>query len=207
MASATAHTGDGVVKAASRRPRSPRRQVYPHFCGAKEKSLHRCRPDLQKWSLRLHFGPLVIEENIIRLNGSRAAASWLVLDAALDSDDLVVVPVTLRKGYCSAQESAIGLSSHVIARFYQRTQGNSKLRGVALLGRHIRMMIESLAKEEVLPDDEAITATNEGALLWKSQRARTWIGAGSAVDPMLKEAMARATDTNVTVCIVGRSVR
>lgn len=170
--------------------------------------------------LRGHFGALLLGEHIARAHGTRAQAYWILLDAvANDSqypDDLAAVMVKKSKVGVQDVSLPVQLSSHVVARFFQRTLGHGDLRGVALLEQHVRVAIESVAAHTLKIGDDMATATSEGALLWRTLswhriahpvrlRAMTWIAADTAVDPVLKEMMQAAGTTQVVFRVIPAS--
>jgi hypothetical protein len=166
-------------------------------------------------ALRAHFGALLLDEQIDRAYGSRAKAQWFVLDAMsrywflndalgdefLYPNDLVVGKLVYDRNGLHWKRPPLQLSPHVVARFFQRTQRHSDIRGIALLKRHINTAWEKLVNNETMkPGDEKATTTAEGAMMWRAipsrlnpylLRAMTWISAETAVDPVLKTSMAR----------------
>jgi len=190
-----------------------------------DKRSHKVFSSLRDWMtveqisrlLRNHFGGLVLRDNVIRAHGSRAQAYWLLLDTvdARDSEfvnDLTVLRVGKWKGRIVIGRIPVQVSSHVVARFFQRTLGHSDLQGIALLARHIERGIHLTSDNVVSVGDGVITATPEGALMWRAiprhvtegvrLRATTWIAAETAVDPELLKAMQRSDASTISVALV-----
>jgi hypothetical protein len=144
--------------------------------------------------LHRHFGELVLVEEITRATGSRASASWVVLDASENGDDLQPLRVALayRNGFGSLNVSAYPLliSSHCAARILQRTTNTSDLKTSG------PMLLHHLAQAHQLVEAGGLTTTSVaqtssplGLILWSPRRgaggallliARTWISAAMA---------------------------
>jgi hypothetical protein len=125
--------------------------------------------------LRHHFGELVLVEQIERAVGSRASATWLVLDADRDGEGLVPLRVVLRyaRGYGGLRvgEYRLRLTAHMIARILQRTIGTADVRAVGpMVLHHLAQAHELVEAGSLHRGDQVRTASPDGALLWEVRR-------------------------------------
>jgi len=163
-------------------------------------------------AIHKHYGDLLLHESIKRLNGSRQHATWWVLDADEDTDDLVVAMILLRMEgdyrTWDAQRMGVSMSHHCVARVLQRTVGHDSVRAAGeMLAKHVTVAGNGLVTDMKV-GDRYVTASKEGVLLWGAQpgatapcviRAHTWIARHTAVDPALISLCAAAEQRGRTI--------
>jgi len=152
------------------------------------KRLERMTPKQGAVAVAVHFGPLVLLEQVTRVIGSRPKGRWLVLDAALDGHDLVLLRIEMDKYGWSVTEGHMRLSSHCVARLAQRTLGTADIRAAASVLR-LHCAAALINGRDVIDGGTLFTCTADGALIWRRQApdlyAATWLAADSMADPTL----------------------
>jgi hypothetical protein len=142
--------------------------------------------------LRRHYGPLLLSEHI-----SGADGGWVALDS-LD-DELIPVRIARRqvgaRGVYSLAEFRLRISRHAVARVLQRTVHDPDVKLVGRVLAHHVAQASARLDDELRPGDQVTTTSPDGALVWMADsmptlvlRARTWLGAETAIDPEIRAA-------------------
>lgn len=160
-----------------------------------------------------YYGARLLAETITRACGSRARASWVVLDFAAGAENKSATVVNLifdaRNGWDFC-ESPLSFAGHALARVTQRTLGAVDLERFAqLVPVHAGAAAMVLAEERIAIGDTIRTVADSGAFIWSAVPgylapvalvALTWVTPDIAVEPCLLEAFAIVRGTpNVTV--------
>lgn len=136
--------------------------------------------------LRHRYGALLLDENIVRATGSRARASWVVLD--VDEDELL--PLRIQRWTQGnfvrlvADALPIRIRRHALARLFQRTAGVGDVRVVAtILAPHITQACAAIVAG-VVAGQRIATESAVGRMVWQAiaqsdgdliLRAMTWL--------------------------------
>ncbi len=166
-------------------------------------------------AIRPHYGDRLLQEDIRRAKGSRARATWYVLEFEVGEKRAGVRRWMLDARYGIWPGGYhLYFDWHALARQVQRTVGSADTRAVArLIARHLR------SAEVLYPNlrqigDEGRTVCRDGAFIWvveahcpdcdaRATVAKTWISRDLAVEPGLREVFAQIGDGDDTCyCVV-----
>ena len=125
--------------------------------------------------LRQHYGALLLIEEIGRAGGSRAHATWIVLDGGPAGEDLVPSAhhASICRGYgeLTVSNFSLRLTAHAVARILQRTLHHAEIRSAGpMLLHHVAQASALIEGDTLRRGDRVHTASPEGVLLWEARR-------------------------------------
>lgn len=166
--------------------------------------------------LEENFGGCIVFEHVNHETGSRAFASWLILEPEReDRLHLVELVYDVRRRHGKdipwhGSSAGVLISKHALARCAQRTVHIGDLeRLVPAIHLHVARVLCIKADEYLLAGTELQTATEDGVVLWRAEEtdegnmlvASTWLDGDTLKDPELKDLVARSRNPSGQVLV------